>query len=109
MNNKEASHPDGNEEIIPVYRRRVIRPPLPPDEKPDITVFHEKVKATGAYEHLSERERTLMEAYFTTSAAMEDLRPLAGGVSSKRVNTIINHGLTKLYGIYLPEEMRKEY
>src|SRR5438309_1932216 len=109
MSNKEISFPDGDEEIIPVWRRRAKKRPSSSEKKPDIMVFHERVKATGTYEQLSEREQMLMEAYFTTPATYEDLRHLAGGVSAPRVRKIINHGLTKLWYRYLPQEIREEY
>src|SRR6266566_2999337 len=75
------------------------------EEKPNIQIFHERAKTSGAYEKLSERERTLMEAYFTTPATYEDLRPLAGGVSAARVRRIIDRGLAVLWHRYLPREM----
>src|SRR6266851_2280003 len=81
----------------------------PSGKKPDITVFHQKAKAAGAYEKISERERMLMEAYFTTPATYEDLRSLAGGVSASRVRRIIDRGLAVLWHRYLPREMREEY
>src|SRR6266568_1679103 len=63
---------------------------------------------SGADEHLSERKRALMEAYFTTPASYNDLRSLAGGVTQERVKQLIHYGYRELWH-HLPPEMRKEY
>jgi hypothetical protein len=92
-------------------------PEMPAERKPDIRVFHERAKASGAYDRalnekvytgIDERRRRLMEAYFTTPASYEDLRPLAGGVTGSRVTQLIRDGLRRLWH-YVPQEMLEEY
>ncbi len=84
-------------------------------KKPSTAEFYERAKATGAFEKrdgsgpvLDERRQALLEAYFTTPATLEDLRPLAGGVSRDRVRQLVTDTFEKI-ARNLPEEMQDEY
>src|SRR6266568_7407823 len=65
-------------------------------EQPGSVIFHERAKADGAYNRLPEHRRTLLEAYLTTPATYEELRPLAGNVSTKTVRKHIGRGMRAL-------------
>src|SRR5207302_6732797 len=72
-------------------------------------------KATEAFERrdgsgpvLDERRQALLEAYMTTPATLEELRPLAGGVSRSRVRQIVTDAFEKV-ARNLPQEMQDEY
>ncbi len=62
-------------------------------EQPGSVVLHERAKAAGAYDRLPERIRPVVEAYLTTPATYEELRPLAGNVSATTVSKNIRRGI----------------
>ena len=111
---KEAGVNTGGGE--PMLQQAQTRAERSPEKKPDIRVFHQRAKESGAYDWalnhrsswLNERSMQLMELYFTTSASLEDLRPLAGGVSRSRVGQLINYGYMALWH-YLRPEIQEEY
>lgn len=106
MNNKEVHSADDRKEAGPVWKWRAKREPRA-SERPSLVEFHERAKAAGAYEKVDERRKALMEAYFTTSASYEDLRPLAGGVSRGRVSQLIEYGMRQVYNA--APELRAAY
>jgi len=113
MSGVESGGP-GREEVVPNQMSR--QPETQSGKKPDIREFHERAKTSGAYERglkagsprLTEDRQRLMEAYFTTPASYNDLRPLAGGVTKERVRQYISDGLSQLWS-FLPPELQKEY
>ena len=77
------------------------------EQAPGSVVFHERAKSAGAYGRLPERIRPLVEAYLTTPATYEELRPLAGNVSATTVRKNIWRGIQELK-LGLSDETIKE-
>jgi hypothetical protein len=69
-------------------------PHIPPGVRPATHAFLEAVRGTEAYQRLDERRRALIDAYFGSSASLQDLVPQAQVRHAEYVRKLVRTGLT---------------